>query len=47
MTQRPWFEKGPSVDTLQNRQNVPSEGFAGDLPRDILDACSSQVLTVP
>lgn len=32
MTQNPWTEKWPSVDTPQNPQKVASEGFAGDPP---------------
>jgi Family of unknown function (DUF5681) len=47
MTQNPWPEKWPSVDTSQNPQKATSEGFAGDPPRAILDESTSMNLPMP
>ncbi len=47
MTQNPWPEKWPSVDTPQNPQKAASEGFAGDEPRGSSSESPSMNLPMP
>lgn len=47
MTQNPWPEKWPSVDTPQNPQKAASEGFAGDPPRAAFDESPPMNLPKP
>lgn len=47
MTQNPWPEKWPYVDTPQNPQKAASEGFASDAPNGIVGEGPQMNLPMP